>query len=282
LEEIKRLKVENEALTKKSETFELQFQEIKCILSGSESNISQVPIPNVLPNASIEDATHDENLKLDAVNTKSFANSKLDVGTRNKSQVMDMQEVSVSENFLSKNSSQNEYATQLNNKEVNDSQTTVLTESDSDKSKEIDLEKKASQLNVTPGFIKFLEEQKKANNPTRKHKQVTIGRKSLPSKRACTSVLGPREKLPKGVDQMSTRKGRPVRSSARKKVSYSEVDSSEEFEEFFCTENIGFTAKSEEDKSLGVIQNKLIQPNEVVSTRSFKDKDIYHGKSEEK
>ena len=32
-------------------------------------------------------------------------------------------------------SSQNEYATQLNNKEVNDSQTTVLTESDSDKSK---------------------------------------------------------------------------------------------------------------------------------------------------
>ena len=52
---------------------------------------------------------------------------------------------------------------------------------------EIDLEKKASQLNVTPGFIKFLEEQKKANNPTRKHKQVTIGRKSLPSKRACTS-----------------------------------------------------------------------------------------------
>merc|ERR1719376_1232818 len=280
LKEIKRLKVENVALTEKSEKFELQLQGIKCILSGSESNQSQV-IPNVIPNASIEDTSHDENLKLDAVNTKPFANTQLDIRTGNKSQVIDMQEASVSENFLSKNSSQND-ATQLNNEEVNDSaQTPVPTElATVDEPKEIDLKKKASQLNVTPGFIKYLESQQKPAK--RKYKREIIGRKSLPSKRACTSVLGILEKDPKDAVQMSTRKGRPVRKSAKKKVSYSEVDSSEEFEEYFCTEYIGFTAKSGEDRSLGVITDKLIRPNEVNSTTSFKDKEIDHGKSDEK
>merc|ERR1719376_1070508 len=143
LKEIKRLKVENVALTEKSEKFELQLQGIKCILSGSESNKSQV-IPNVIPNASIEDTSHDEDSKLDAVNTKSFDNTQLDIRTGNKSQVMDMQEASVSENFLSKNSSQND-ATQLNSEEVNDSaQTPVPIEPATvDEPKEIDLKKKS-------------------------------------------------------------------------------------------------------------------------------------------
>merc|ERR1719376_1700912 len=270
LKEIKRLKVENVALTEKSEKFELQLQGIKCILSGSESNQSQV-IQKVIHKVPTENTSHDENLKLDAVNTKPFANTQLDIRTGNKSQVIDMQEASVSENFLSKNSSQND-ATQLNNEEVNDSaQTPVPTElATVDEPKEIDLKKKASQLNVTPGFIKYLESQQKPAK--RKYKREIIGRKSLPSKRACTSVLGILEKDPKDAVQMST----------RKEVSYSEVDSSEEFEEYFCTEYIGFTAKSEVDRSLGVITDKLLRPNEVNSTTSFKDREIDHGKSDEK
>jgi len=122
----------------------------------------------------------------------------------------------------------------------------ILPESTNEK----DLKEQADELNVTPGFIKYL-----VYNSKRKSKRRSIREKpmSLPAKRVCRSVgsVGePSKDIADNADK-STRRSR--RKLARKRVSYNEADSSEDVEEYF-----DFRCKnlSDEDKGLEDFREK--------------------------